>query len=471
MGIAFGRGLRALVALGAVAAATASSAGGGWDHSSKKFSLAFSPASVTTGSNPAFVVRIKNETPDGSAEIKSVEIDLPHGFAVGGTVAFDPPRQGTIYASSGATKVYVKSMAPLKKGQSAVLKLPLTVSSSSGCSAKDWSGSEAFTGSHLNGDDFKRVSPTGLPSGYAATTTVQAGLALAFVAPLPTSAVQNQPFSITVKQTSACAGTLPPVTVTLTGSPSGPFTGSSGTTGANGQVTLTGKFSELVGGATVTASAPGYTPVTSAPFSVFANEGLECAASTTPDPVTAPPSTRFSGSPPGVTQPSQTAYAEGVRGPNKNGASCVPVNYTFTNNVLGSGAVVDAAGNTVPPNGTSFLWDRVLQPDLTATYSVTFRSEWVDATGVPTLRTRVCTTADCNPTTGQALAKACLGTALVAASLPPGEKICVASESWATVPPTDPYYCALPAPATPAPACVQVTSTFVDIFDPVIIRN
>ena len=471
MRISIERGFVALIALVAVVAATSSSASGGKDHSSKKFSLAFSPATVTTGSNPSFVVRIRNETSDNSASINSVEIDLPPGFTVGGNVAFDPPRQGTIHASPGATKVYLKSMAPLKKGQSAFLKLPVTVSSSSGCSAKDWSGSEAFTGSHLNGDDFKRVSPTGLPAGYAASTTVQAGLALAFVAPFPTSAVQNQLISVTVKQTSACAGTLPPVTVTLSGSPASSFTGSTGTTGAGGQVTLTGKFSELVGGATVTASAPGYKSITSVPFPVFASGELECAASTTPDPATAPPSTRFSGSPAGVTNPSQTAYAEGIRGPNKNGASCVPVNYTFTNNVLGAAPVVDAAGNTVPPNGTSFLWDQALQPDLTATYSVTFRSEWVDASGVPTLKTRVCTTPDCNPITGQALAKVCLGTALVAASLPPGEKICVASETWATVPPGDPYYCTLPPPVTPAPACVQVTSTFVDIFDPVIIRN
>jgi len=456
------RGVCALFAAGALTFAAGAEATGGW--SEKKFSLAFSPASVTTGNNPSLIVRIKNEMPDGNSSINSVEIDLPSGFAVGGTVAFNPPYPGTIYGSVGATKVYVKNMSPVKKGQSVFLNLPVSVSSSVSCGDKDWSGSEAFSGSYLNGDNFKRVNPTGMPAGYAAKTSVQAGLVLTFVPPLPTSVVENQTFSVVAKQTSACAGSLPPVTVTLSGTPSASFTGSSASTDSSGQATLSGKFTATGTGVTVTASAPGYTSVTSAPFTVFPSGDLGCSTS----PTSPPPGTTFSGSPPGVIDPSQTAFAEGFRGQNKDGSSCVLVNYDFTNNIEGSANTLDTLGNVVPPNGVSFVWDRVSQPDLTAVYSVTFISEFVDASGVPSRQTKICADAACS---AQTLLKACVGTSLTAASLPPGEKVCQLSATSVTVPPGDSYYCTGTPPSSPTPACIQHRITILDIFDPVIIRN
>jgi hypothetical protein len=274
---------------------------------------------------------------------------------------------------------------------------------------------------------------------------------------------------MTVQQTSACGSVaLPPVLVTLSGTPSSSFVGSSATTNGGGQATVSGTFTEVGTGVTVTASAPGYASVTSQPFTVFPKGDLGCDVSTTPDLDAAPPGSRFSGSPPGVDDPFQTAYMEGVRGPNKDGSPCILVNYSVTNNVTGAVAMQDILGNVVPPNGVSFVWDRMLQPNLTAIYMVTFRSEWVGPDGVAALQTRVCTDAACS---SQELLQSCLGNTLVVASLPPGKKACKMQEVTVTVPAGDPYYCPLPAPAVPAPACVQNRVMIMDIFDPVVIRN
>jgi hypothetical protein len=184
---------------------------------------------------------------------------------------------------------------------------------------------------------------------------------------------------------------------------------------------------------------------------------------------------RFSASAGGATFDSQSGFFEGVRGfgNEKLGEVCTDINYAYLNNVLGGAAASDPLGNLVPQNGVSFVWDRDIAPNPIITYTVTWKSEWGDATtGLPTRQTQYCDVtypALCTATSTFTPVKACLATAVVHSSIPPGEPGCVARETWTVVPAGDPYYCSGTVP-TPLAVCLQVTSVFLDGKDPVFIR-
>jgi len=78
-----------------------------------------------------------------------------------------------------------------------------------------------------------------------------------------------------------------------------------------------------------------------------------------------------------VNDDTQTGYSKGARGLyNKDGSDCVKVNYTFTNDVL--------ANNTV-----TLEWDTGAQPGAAFEYTVTWKSEFVNASGLPSRKTQV----------------------------------------------------------------------------------
>jgi hypothetical protein len=111
----------------------------------------------------------------------------------------------------------------------------------------------------------------------------------------------------------------------------------------------------------------------------------------------------FSSFPAGVTNINQPGYAAGQRGQfNKDGSQCIPVGYTFTNDILSSNSVL-------------LQWNVASQPGAAFRYTVTWKPEYVDAaTGLPSRKTRV---AWYDPT-GTTLGPLVLGRACLSANLP-----------------------------------------------------
>ena len=82
--------------------------------------------------------------------------------------------------------------------------------------------------------------------------------------------------------------------------------------------------------------------------------------------------------PPGVNYISQARVRRRRARPiNKDGAACVPVGYTFTNNILSS-------------NSVGLTWNVASQPGAAFKYTMTWKPEYVNAlTGMPARVTRV----------------------------------------------------------------------------------
>ncbi|MBK9704905.1 MAG: hypothetical protein IPO75_16490 [Betaproteobacteria bacterium] len=213
-----------------------------------------------------------------------------------------------------------------------------------------------------------------------------------------------------------------------------------------------------------------YYEQTSSSFGVQAKSGLDCDPNTMPNPATVNAAALFKASDPVGALSHDSGFAEGVRGPNKSGV-CVPVNWTWTNNIRGTSPSVDQLLRTVPEGGVSFVWDLASQPRATFLYTVTWKSEWVDSiTGLPVGITKRCADTACTKA-NRVPVKTCLDTELVATSMPGGEKACTVREVRTTLHSADLDYCDGTPPAGPYPACIQVSTTFIDFDDPVLIRD
>ena len=268
------------------------------------------------------------------------------------------------------------------------------------------------------------------------------------------------------------------VTLTATVPPDAPagttcpaLSGGSSTTNAGGSATFSSlTFTGASGNCLLTASAPsgsGY-PDAKTPLLVLASGNLACGDPYNPTAGV----NQINGSAASGLTINDPGFAEGGRGANvkQTGTNCPPVNWTFTNNVLGAAVTVDAKGNTVPPNGVSFVWDQTAQPNAAYTYTVTWQPEWFGLASTSNRKTSFCTNATCTTT---ALAQACLGPALDPLSLPSGAQACVSAEVWAVVPMAK---CTGAVPPLPAKAgdqntCVIFSTTIIDIEDPPIIRG
>lgn len=339
----------------------------------KKFSVAMAPAVVAASSTATLTATIKNETPNGNSSINSLVLTLPAGLTVANTTS-DPPVKnwsGDLTYTTGGGSVSLSNMSPLKPLQSFTLTLKVSVGSTAAtCSGLQWNAA-AWTGSSFSGDTFRQLFPPEL--AVSSTTTIASGLALQFL-PLADPVVQDEPFGVTVRQTSACgpSTTLPPAAITLAGTPN--FTGGGTRTSSGGQASFTGAFGSL-GPASLTATSPGYAP---ASMSLVVYDGeLECEPG---DPYlfSAPPVDGVVVQPV-VTDDRKTGFARGRRGPsNKDGSACIAVGYTFVNDILNN--------NTV-----SLTWDTSgTQKGAAFEYTVTWKPEYVDATsGLPSRVTKV----------------------------------------------------------------------------------
>ncbi|MCC7215633.1 MAG: hypothetical protein IT517_02595 [Burkholderiales bacterium] len=313
----------------------------------KQFSLAFNPGSLAAGDNPNFMVRIKNESPNGNSTINSIDIVLPDNYAVYAAPQFQPAYTGNIDWTSTPGHVKITNMYPLGRGESVFLKLPINVSGSASCASSNWNQTVAWTGSSLSGNTFDRIAASALPPGYGATTTPSGALSLAF-GTLPTSFVAGTSNSVTVSVTAAC-GTPPDTAVTLAASPAATGTGTQTTSG--GATTFGVTFTTL-GAVTLTASAGDATPITYS-SNVFPFGSLACGADIPPS-VTNPSSLLFN----------EPGYAFGKRGEfNAKGSTCELVNYDFANKILD------------PSQYIANAWDTMLQPDAAFFYSVNWQAK------------------------------------------------------------------------------------------------
>jgi hypothetical protein len=303
------------------------------------------------------------------------------------------------------------------------------------------------------------VTPSTFVQSGANPKTAIAAQACSMTIATPTSAAINTDFSVTVGLNSGPGG----ANVTLTSTCG--FTGAA-TTLANGySAVFTGKVASP-GTCTFNATADkGYPPASAVSgFKVFAAGSLSCG-----DPNAPTAANTIIASAPGAGTIDKPGFAEGVRGQNINKEglpSCVPVNWTFTNNVLGANPV-DAKGNTIPANGVSFVWDQAAQPNAAYSYTVTWQPEWFGLASSANRKTRFCA----DPTPGNACsvivdAQACTSPALLPSSIPIPDPACVSAEVWAVV-----GTGCTGSPGVGQNACVIFTTTITDIKDPPIIRN
>lgn len=210
---------------------------------------------------------------------------------------------------------------------------------------------------------------------------------------------------------------------------------------------------------------------TSASFPVFVAADLAC----NPTPPSGPPVSTdpgyFDNLPTGVTTVTDVGYAAGYRTANDKFNPCNVLNYTFTNNIKGSGPTLDNAGNTLPVNAVSMVWDSSYEPNAVFTYTLTFLPESVGADGLPSKHTKFCKLSatpptDCTLAANQQNMQACIGTALSSASIPGSDPACIAEESWTVV---DPALCG--NSLVTGPACVRVINRVIDARDPPINRG
>ena len=449
----------------------------------KQYSLQMSPQpTVASGSKVVMTAKFTNTSPSGGANsaFNSLRLDgnstgytitqvrsVTRGDGPIGSVSVTPP---VGVDGQSAKAIRVEFLSSVGKGQYVTIEFEATVPDT--CDIARWNPNA--TGDVWSGSQIGSGQSFTLQLAASAPTTRTPGiLSLAFDATsLPTSFVEDKPFTVSVFQQSSCGVSLAPVTVTLTATGAS-FTGSSAT--GTGTISLMGTFNDAGNSVTLTASATGYAPATTGSFTVFASGNLKC-----PDIATTPAETQFSASPAGVTSIAQTAYAAGFRGLNvvkPDGKDCEPVNYEFTNNILGDGTgtngeKTDAKGQTVPANGISFVWDQTFQPNAAYSYTATWQPEWFGLGSPNNRKTKFCNGSAPNVCSSSVDAQACLSPALDISSMPgyPSSPApaCISAEVWAVVPATE--CAALGAAPADQPSCVRFSTTVTDIFDPVFIR-
>lgn len=220
---------------------------------------------------------------------------------------------------------------------------------------------------------------------------------------------------------------------------------------------------------------------------------LNCiSCNTATDPVFPPvPGTGyFATLPAGVTSVTQPGFAAGYRlNDDKHPELCALVDYSFTNNITGTGTTTDPNGNTLPPNTAGLVWNQgaAIGQNAVFVYMLTYQPEYVATAaeaaadpsltaGLPKKKTKFCILSssgptDCSDVANQAILQACIGTAFGSTSIPGSDPACIMQETWTTVPESD---CAgLPNPnaPNPPPACVRATDLLNDARDPPIVRG
>jgi hypothetical protein len=428
-----------------------SSAKGGWIVNNEVFALDAANSNLkTTIAGGACTFSLAGDTSVAAGSAAAVvTMTLTNNAPATGSaitaITLTPPLGVTIVSPAGG----IVTGLNVAGGTSAPISLTVsTLPSCTGAAAASW----AVTS----------VTPSTLTqTGASPMTTITPPVpACATSITTPTSAAVNTDFSVTVGLTSGPGG----ANVTLTSTCG--FTGAATTAASGYSAVFTGKVASQ-GTCTFNATAdkgyPAATAVTG--FKVFAVGSLSCG-----DPTNPTAANTIIGSASPTLTINDPGFAEGVRGQNIDKAglpSCVPVNWTFTNNVLGTGTTPDAKGNPVPANGVSFVWDQAAQPNAAYSYTVTWQPEWFGLASAVNRKTQFCADAAPNACNIIVNAQACLSPALLPSSIPGTDPACVSAEVWAVV---GSGLCT-GAPGAGQNACVIFTTTITDIKDPPIIRN
>ena len=421
--------------------------------SGDKFSAVMSPASPPAQSGPiTFTATIKNLA--RFDYLKSYTVTVPAGLTISGTPTAS---SGSVSVSGQVVSVSGTLIAYTKTTQ-LTIKAALASTLSCGPNALLW-GATAKGGLFVNNEVFT------LDSSSVLQTTVTSQCTLTITSQ-PSSAALNVPFDVTV-------GINPgPATVAADTSACGNAsvaTKSSSQTSAT--LTFTIPATSTITTCTLAFSAANYSSPPPVSLKVLAGQVSMCAPPSGPPPA----GSQFTASCGGADGINVTGFAAGIRGPNKTG-TCDPLNFTLTNNICGAALQQDANGNFIPPNAVSFVWDQSSQT-AAFTYTVTWEAEYVDpGTGLPVQgRTQYCTgPTAADPTNFCATTrtlKACIGSAVAFASIPPGEPACSSEEDWATVSQTECAALTNPNGDNPPPACIRATTTIIDAKDPPIIRG
>jgi hypothetical protein len=428
-----------------------------------KYSLTGIPSSVTPGSTNNLTVTLENRASSSAPSINSLVLTVPASLKV----PLQTPPAGVVIAGNVITVT-----RPVSGGSST--SFALTVEAEKSCTAtaaEAWSSTVGPAAYSLN--------------GAAPTTGISAPVpACAMTISAPSSGVAATPFNVTVNLINGPGGANVTLASTCSFSGSGTAQADGYSRAFEGTVPSTGTCSFMASADKGYGSAP---PLSG--FTVYAGD-LGCNFSPEPVLPPVPGPGYFAKLPDGVSNVSQPGFAAGYRVRNDKSQPldpCVLVNYTFTNNILDSSGAVpvkDGAGNTLPANAASFVWDQTPtgQPNAVYVYVLTFQPEWVDTgTGLPTKKTMFCkldTDTAGNPlptdctvpldSTGSPRyqpMKACIGTALSSVSIPVPDPACIAEESWSSVAPAA---CGVYIPDR---ACVRVINKIIDARDPPIIRG
>jgi hypothetical protein len=438
------------------------------------------PGVATTPISPGSNIQLRAvfTNVSGNASFNSLTLQAPAGITITKVTAvssgYPSPR---LNQTTSVSYVNLTKMYPVGLHGIAWIDFQATVSAGA-CGNLRWNPHDppttyVFTGSGCYGSGFDLTIPT--DGSAPASTSVSSGFVLGLSIQQGQSSSQsgvlvNTPYSVTAQLSAACGAVPASVPINLSGTNGVVVAPTTQGTNSNGTSVFTATSPNL-GLATLTASAPSLNLTQTLPVTAFASAGLACDPSVASYPPESEPLAQsiFTASAPNALTPDSPGYAEGVRGVNKGDPTpndCSLVNWTWTNNVLSTAPVTDQNGNSVPPNAASFVWDQTWQPSATYIYTVTWQPEWVDPdTGLPAETTQQCTNTGC---TAKAPVVACAGTGLVAASMPPNQKACIVSETRNTVPLAS---CTAPQPAGTYAACIQVSTTFIDFADPVLIRD
>ena len=338
----------------------------------KRFSLTMSMSTTTTATF--------NNLSNGNSYITSMNLTTPlpvthvevQANLITSTTSVTP-NCTTAQPCAAGTTILISNISGVAPGTSGTLTLTVSApSDQNACSTSYTWSAMAFTGNAGNsGGGTSFLTPDG---STTATSTTSIACVLQFVTQ-PANAqvgstitsVVNDPSGTPVKVQALIGGSSAANftgQITLTQSPAtGTLAGGSANASA-GTAIFNSLSLDTLGTYTLTATASGFTSATSSPFKIFAGV-LNC---TQPFPTSIIN--------PSNVGPDQPGYAFGNRnGWNKDGITdgdCVPVLYTFTNNIRVSSD--PSLSNTV-----NLSWDTQSQANAAFQYTVNWQAVPVDS--------------------------------------------------------------------------------------------
>ena len=327
-----------------------------------------SGGSVTAGATGVVLsATFRNETPNGNSSINSTILTVPAGITV---TATSFPNGGHVDHQAGQN-IYLNGFPGIGSGgQTWSFNLTVNVANSPGCAGYTFQA-QAFTGNSFGGQPFAYLASLSQPS-----IGVTNACALRFVpGRTPTGAIVNAIITSTADDPSgpsvqveeydsttnarvtSFTGSVSLTEFAFAGSGTGALSGGGAVAAVAGVATFPSLNISATGDYMLQASSGALSSSPSPQFTIFGGE-LFCGDSlalafTNPN--------NLSNTAPG--------YAAGSRGANnKDGSTCIKVDYTFTNTIL-----ID---DTV-----HLKWDTNVQPNAAFIYTMNSRLKPVDGDG------------------------------------------------------------------------------------------